>query len=276
MTKSLQMSNRCDRSGDDILKRLIKAAIRRALPESLASGYDRYRQSRRARRDRAMTTEQVFTDVYANNRWGGAPGTFCSGSGSHESTIVSPYLAAMTRELGRIGAAALTAVDLGCGDYSVGGRLSPSCGRYVGVDIVKPLIAHNQAAFATQKVRFEHINIIEEELPHGDVCFVRQVLQHLSNEQISAVLPKLDRFRWCFISEHHPSNGRLRAANLDKPHGDSIRVSRGSGVFLDRPPFDIPRSRYRLLLEVPGAQAIDGVDPGIIRTYVLESPPTAS
>jgi hypothetical protein len=120
-------------------------------------------------------------------------------------------------------------------------------------------------------VSFRHANIVEDPLPEGDICFVRQVLQHLSNDQIAAVLPKLIKFRWSFITEHHPSPGRLLRSNEDKPHGDNIRISRGSGVFLEERPFGIPAAKYRLLLEVPGILPIRGTDPGVIRTYLLTS-----
>jgi hypothetical protein len=247
----------------------VKAAIRRALPKKLVTAYRNHRDETRNRSDQHLSTEEVFTRIYSTNRWGGQSGTFCSGSGSHDSAIVSPYIALVTAELERLGAASMTVVDLGCGDFAVGSRLAAFCGHYIGADIVKPLVAHNQATFGTEKVSFRHINIVDDDLPAGDICFVRQVLQHLSNDQITAVLPKLNRFRWCFISEHHPSPDRFGRPNEDKPHGDHIRIGQRSGVFLEQPPFDIPESRYRLILEVPGTVAIDDLDPGIIRTYVL-------
>jgi Methyltransferase domain len=249
--------------------KLLKATIRRVLPQSVARTYHAYRQWQLSRQNRRMTTEDVFTGIYANNRWGGQPGTFNSGSGSHSASIVVPYIAAVTGELDRMGGAALTVVDLGCGDYSVGRQLSSACGRYIGVDIVKPLIAHNQAAYGTSRVSFQYANIVEDDIPDGDICFVRQVFQHLSNAQIAAVLPKLDKFRCCFITEHQPSAGRLLRANADKTQGGNIRVSAGSGVFLDQPPFNVPADRYRALLEVPGMEYINGADPGVIRTYLL-------
>jgi hypothetical protein len=249
----------------------LKSTIRKVLPRQLVTAYQVYRQAQLSRRNSRMTTEEVFTDIYARNRWGGQSGTFCSGDGSREAEIVSPYLRLVNAELDRLGARSMSVVDLGCGDYSVGRHIAPSCGRYVGVDIVKPLVERNQALFGGGNVAFTHANIVEDDLPAGDICFVRQVLQHLSNAQIAAVLPKLTRFTWCFITEHHPSPDKLREPNRDKPHGDSIRVSRGSGVFLDRPPFAIDAGRYRLLLEVPGIASDDAADPGIIRTYLLEN-----
>jgi hypothetical protein len=252
------------------MMRFIKSAVHKVLPKKLELAYNGYRQRNLARRNQLMTTEEVFTKIYSTNRWGGERGVFCSGAGSHETGIVSPYVCKVTAELDRIGASSMTAVDLGCGDYSVGRQLSSACGRYVGVDIVKDLVAHNQALFGRHNVSFRHVNIVEEPLPEGDICFLRQVLQHLSNDQIAAVLPKLEQFTWCFITEHHPSSDRLDQPNIDKPQGDDIRISRGSGVFLEQHPFVVPAERYNLLLEVPGLISGDEADPGVIRTYVLK------
>jgi len=217
-----------------------------------------------------MSTEEVFTDIYKHNRWGGADGTFYSGLGSHEDDVVSPYMTGMKQELDRMGAVSLTVVDLGCGDFSIGQTLSTSCGRYIGVDVVKPLIDYNLAKFGTDRISFVHANIVTDPLPEGDICLVRQVFQHLSNAQILAVLSKLEQYRSCFITEHHPSVSRLLRPNIDKPHGGGIRVSQRSGVYLDQPPFNIPRSKLRLLMELPGTSLPGGGDPGVIRTFVLE------
>jgi hypothetical protein len=240
------------------------------LPNSVIAAYHGYRESRLNSLHQRMTTEDVFTDIYSNNRWGGASGTFFSGSGSHDAAVVSPYVAGIRSELDRIGAGSMTVVDLGCGDFTVGQQIAAGCGKYIGVDIVKALVDRNRATFGGPSVSFMHANIVEDELPEGDVCLVRQVFQHLSNDQILAVLPKLDRYGWCFITEHHPSESRLLQANKDKPHGGGIRASQRSGVYLDQPPFNIPKGRLRLLMEMPGTSLPGGVDPGVIRTFILE------
>lgn len=246
-----------------------KAVVRQMLPRVALEAYHSYRESKLNQLNRRMNTEEVFTDIYSNNRWGGASGTFFSGSGSHEDAMVGPYVTAVKRELERIGADSMTVVDLGCGDFSVGRKIASQCGHYVGVDIVKPLIDHNRKNFGNSRISFVHANMVTDDLPDGDVCLVRQVFQHLSNDQILAVLPKLDRYRCSFVTEHHPSVARLGRPNVDKAHGAGIRARQQSGVFLDQPPFNFPSARYRLLLEVPGPSIPIGIDPGVIRTFVL-------
>jgi Methyltransferase domain len=242
----------------------LRSTVRELLPGSVLLLYRRLRR-------RLVSTEEVFTRIYVDGQWGVGPETFCSGSGSRESSIVSPYLTAVRAELRRLGAASMTAVDLGCGDFAVGRMLAGESARYIGLDIVRALVDYNRRHFGTERVAFLHANIVADELPAGDICFVRQVLQHLSNAQIRAVLPKLARYRWCFITEHHPSAGRLGRVNIDKPHGADIRIYRASGVYLEFPPFNVPKQHYRLILEVPG-QMPENVDPGVIRTYLLEHP----
>jgi hypothetical protein len=246
----------------------LKSTVRQLLPSGVLVAYRRYKQARLDRQERRMSTEEVFTRIYTDARWGGPRGSFCSGAGSHEESIVQPYVAAVSAELRRLGAGSMTVVDLGCGDFSIGRQLAGECGRYIGVDIVKPLIEYNRVIFGSDRIEFRHLDIVADELPAGDICFVRQVFQHLSNAQILAVLPKLANYRRCFITEHHPSPGRVRRFNLDKTHGADVRVYRGSGVFLERPPFNVPKERYRLALEVRGQ--LPNADPGVIRTYLLE------
>jgi hypothetical protein len=245
----------------------LKSLIKPIVPKSLLRAHRSYNLARMHRRAQRMTAEEVFTDIYTSNRWGGAPGTFCSGTGSTTTSIVAPYVECIRDRLSKLDARLLTVVDLGCGDFSVGRQLSDDCKRYVGVDIVKGLVQHNNAVFGTGRISFQRLDIIEDSLPDGDICFLRQVLQHLTNAQILKILAKLNRYKWTFITEHQPSPSRLGQRNLDKPHGDDIRILRCSGVFLDYPPFGVPRERLELVLEVPGHA--EGPDPGVIRTYLL-------
>lgn len=245
-----------------LMRRLFGSIGRKVLPAPLLRAYRDYRVAR-------LSTEDVFTRIYSQNEWGGRPGEYHSGSGSSQASITTPYVTEIRRALAALNAGHLRMVDLGCGDFQIGRQLAQSCAAYVGVDIVRPLIEHNRAMFGTERISFIHANMIEDPLPPGDICMVRQVLQHLSNAQILAVLPKLDQYRWCFVTEHHPSPPRLRAANLDKIHGRDVRVTQGSGVFLDQPPFSVPKDRYRLLFEVPGPVDLGNGDAGVIRTHLL-------
>jgi hypothetical protein len=98
------------------------------------------------------------------------------------------------------------------------------------------------------------------------------VLQHLSNAQIAAILGKIAIYRWTIITEHYPSDGRLKVMNADKVQGHDTRVARGSGVYLDHPPYGL--QGIELLAEI----AVNKDDPlleGFIRTWLVTPRPTS-
>jgi hypothetical protein len=252
------------------------SAMRKALyaitPIPVVKLARRLKRANEFRENRSMTTEEVFTDVYRRGRWGKAEGEFSSGSGSYDNEIVRQYVAALRLWLEGINSRRLACVDLGCGDFNVGKQLTDLCGSYTGVDIVRPLVEHHQANFSSDRVAFKQLNIADDPLPAGDICFLRQVLQHLSNRQIAAVLAKLGQYNWAIITEHQPSAGRSYTPNLDMPHSHSTRVIDGSGVFIDEPPFSFPQHRMQLLCEViiPASGFSPGIDPGVIRTFAVD------
>jgi len=75
-------------------------------------------------------------------------------------------------------------------------------------------------------------------LPAAGLCLIRQVLQHLNNEEIARTLANLKNFTWVLISEHVPVHPK--SINRDKPHGPDVRVRYGSGVYVEQPPFSMP------------------------------------
>ncbi|MGB5713698.1 MAG: methyltransferase domain-containing protein, partial [Waterburya sp.] len=162
-----------------------------------------------------------------------------------------------------------TFVDLGCGDFRVGKQLLPQCSNYIGVDLVKPLISRNQEKYGNETTRFMNLNIVDDTLPEGDVCFIRQVLQHLSNQQIATVLPKLKMYKWVFITEHYPTDNDGITPNKDKVHGCDVRVCYNSGVYFSEPPFELPRQTFSKVLEVPGSVG-ERSDRGVIRTFLYK------
>lgn len=248
-----------------------RQASRAIIPQKALNVLRRWRLGLQHRKNAAMTTEEVFTDIYVNNKWGGTNGRFCSGAGSWNDQVIRPYITAVRTWLKSTAGEGLRFVDLGCGDFNVGQNFVDLCSHYIGADIVAPLIQHNAATFASDQIEFRHLNLVVDDLPDGDICFLRQVLQHLSNQEIMAILPKLNKYRWIIITEHQPSKSYFRQPNLDKPHGGDIRTLKGSGVFLELPPFSIPNNRLELLLEVPVSSDgyAEGIDPGVIRTFVL-------
>jgi SAM-dependent methyltransferase len=219
--------------------------------------------------NRRRDVASVFEAIYRNNRWGGKAGDFFSGRGTGNEEIATQYIAAIGRLSDLEGFRGLRFLDLGCGDFRIGSSLVPLAGHYTAADIVAPLIEHHQTHYHGPPVDFQVVDMIDGPLPDADVCFIRQVFQHLSNSQIAKVLPKLGKFRWVFITEHLPSDERTAVPNLDKVHGTDIRLMRNSGVYLHLPPFAIPQGQLATVLEVSGHGFDGGIaEPGVIRTLL--------
>jgi SAM-dependent methyltransferase len=193
-----------------------------------------------------LSSGEAFSAIYAQRVWGvGNDETFFSGPGSRDP-FISRYCNAVSSFIGERGVHSV--VDLGCGDFAVGRRIAGPGIRYVGIDVVESLIEHNAAVYGTDSISFRTCDITADgDLPDGDLCLIRQVLQHLSNQEILNVLDKVSKYPFLIITEHIPSNPEC-TPNVDMVHGPQDRVYLGSGVFVDEPPFS---KRATTLLEVP-------------------------
>jgi hypothetical protein len=187
-----------------------------------------------------------FQNVYKHEWWGREDTSkFYSGVGSRGPAAafyverMAELLKKHAEELGR----PLTIVDIGCGDFHVACNLLekvPDC-NYIGCDIVPEVIAHNAATYANNRVRFQTLDAVRDSFPEGDVCLIRQVLQHLPNADILKIVHRLP-YAIVYVTEGQPVE-RAGPVNPDKPVGAEVRFNwrtgRGRGVELAQPPFNL-------------------------------------
>ena len=197
--------------------------------------------------DENRSIREVMNGIYVEKRWGGRNHDFYSGMGSHASKIVVPYVKCISKFLKTFENKPIVC-DLGCGDFNVGKQLVHHASKYIGVDIVEELIKRNQEKFEQEQLEFRCLNIVDDELPVADCVLLRQILQHLSNSDISKVLEKLGNYKYVLLTEHVP--GGQFIPNLDKRTGQSTRLGKGSGVVLTEPPFLLKPFRQEELLRL--------------------------
>jgi len=204
----------------------------------------------------------VFQTIYEKNAWGGGEGEFYSGPGS-EDVPAKVYAERIKRFIADHEIRSI--VDLGCGDFRVARQFVAPGVSYVGVDVVEPLIAANSARHGDVSTRFTQLDITADPLPDGDLCLLREVLQHLSNAEILKTLPKLAKYKYVIYSDYQPADTARLIPNRDIAHGQDTRIWLDSALYLDQPPFGM---RTELLFEAPAATELRG--PGErIRTYLL-------
>ena len=193
-------------------------------------------------------TKDAMAQIYEKNLWGGENHDFYSGLGSHDPEVIDPYIAVVSKFLKAFETPPVVC-DLGCGDFNIGKELVKFTKKYIAIDIVPELIVYNKKKFRGDHLEFKTLDIAKEELPKGDVVILRQVLQHLSNAEIQAVVEKLYDYKYILLTEHLPEGDF--EPNIDIISGQGIRLKKHSGVDLSAAPFDIQVKEENCLISIP-------------------------
>ena len=172
--------------------------------------------------------------------------SFYSGTGSYTEQYVNPYCQLIKDFISQHNICQV--VDLGCGDFQVASQWVTENISYTGIDIVPKLVNYNNEKYGSEKIHFRCLDIVEDELPDGELCLIRQVLQHLSNSEILQILDKVKKYKHIIITEHVTAKNYARKFNADKQHGSCTRVLVQSGVYLDEMPFSMS---VDVLLKLP-------------------------
>ena len=208
------------------------------------------------------TNEEIFSTIYSNNIWGGNNGEFYSGPGSHKKHLTHKYIELLKDFLyqNKID----TIVEIGCGDFHIMNQILDSKFNYIGIDVVKKLIHRNLKMFGSEKVDFIYGDAADSKfvLPKGDVLVIREVLQHLENKDIIEILNKSKKFKYVLVTEHIYIGSDV-IYNIDKPTNDSIRTHQKSGVFVEKPPFNLKNTET--LISIPH----DNIENSVLRTTLV-------
>jgi hypothetical protein len=247
------------------MRESLKNIIKFLMPNFLLTKIQIIRAQKRATRFKHLNVQEIFSEIYEKGLWGkskNAEHRYYSGTGSHDKNITTIYINNVVHFLKSLPDKP-NVVDLGCGDFYVGSQIRPYCNNFVACDIVPQLIEHNKQKYVDLNVDFRVLNLITDRLPVGDIVFIRQVLQHLSNEQIQKLIPKL-HLNYCFLilTEHLPISKSF-SPNLDILTGPDIRIAYNSGVVLTAPPFNLKTLREYIICEPEEAG-------GIIRTILYK------
>lgn len=222
----------------------LKSLIRPLIPAQILERWRRYRYEAEQAHYKDRPLDEVFKEIYDSHAWDrdGSTAPYRSGPGSMPE-VTAAYEAFVIDYLMRHPEIE-TLVDIGCGDFQVSGRILDALSarsrpiRYVGCDIAANVVAYNTATFSRPGVSFQTLDATRELPPPGDLVTVREVFQHLSNAHIAAMLANLaQRYRQAIVTESiSPGKGE---ANVDIVSGYRTRDGYGSGVFVDKPPFNL-------------------------------------
>ena len=199
------------------------------------------------------TNQEIFEEIYHQNIWGKSTNSespYFSGGGSHGTDVVDSYVKCVRKFLTSLPKKHVV-VDLGCGDFNIGQNFPILSEKYIACDVVPSLIEFNKQKYIKKNLSFVHLDAVKDELPKGEIVIIRQVLQHLSNSQIQAVLNKVkSNFRYLILTEHLPKKENF-LANVDIPAGHLVRANVNSGLDIEKPPFNINVKTKRVINVIP-------------------------
>lgn len=244
------------------VKRLIKKmAEKNAVVQRLVVFYRGHRKGvKKNKQYHNMSRKEVFSNIYEKKIWGGEESDYYSGGGSYCVELIEPYRKLVRTIIEEKGIHSV--VDFGCGDFNVSSEIVSDDIMYYGVDIVPGLIERNQKLYGSDHIKFLCMDIVEEEGPDAELCLVREVFQHLSNEEIFQALNKLKKYKYVLITESVVRRELLGGNyNLDKDHGQAF------GIYLNEPPF-CQETKEVLRVPYPGAPGREVVSQLIVHDEV--------
>lgn len=150
--------------------------------------------------------ESKFTLIYENSCWGDNRNIEykgSSGSGSDINYNLDLYIPSLKHFI--INNNIKDVVDLGCGDFRCGKLIYDDLNIvYTGYDVYKKLIDYNIKINDNSKYSFLHLDFCnqKEKIINGDVCIIKDVLQHWSLKNIYDFLDYLvinKKFKYILI-----------------------------------------------------------------------------
>jgi len=150
----------------------------------------------------ANTLQSIFDDIYIGDKWHGG-----SGPGSFKSNTVEyvTFVNDLIRELG-----VKSFLDVGCGDWQLASQFDLSGIKYKGIDIsVKAVeLARTRAPEGTDISTDD----VESVTDIYDFVHIKDVLQHLPNDECVRVLSAVSKHKAVLIvNDHSDSNTDIQA-----------------------------------------------------------------
>jgi hypothetical protein len=140
--------------------------------------------------------ESVFSKIYLEKLWGsGTEFEPLSGAGSNPD-VARPYVNFVQSIIGKFKIS--TVLDVGHGDWAMWRDYKFEDTNYIGVDVAHGLSAQNTKNFGSKNIQFLQISA-DYSLPDADLLLCKDVLQHLSLDDIDAFLSQLSRFNYVII-----------------------------------------------------------------------------
>jgi hypothetical protein len=195
-----------------------------------------------ALRYRFLPTEEVFTEIYNKNLWGGELSRSGPGSDPDQTKHLIRVLPPLLHRFG-----VKSILDIPCGDFQWMEKVNLDGIGYHGADIVEALIEKNNVAFQNDQRKFSKINLLNDPLPPADLIFCRDCLVHLSTHDILSAFKNISQSKATYLLT---TTFTARAENRD------IVTGQWRPLNLQAEPFSLPEPLHLLDEECTEAEGI--------------------
>lgn len=188
--------------------------------KKILNSYKKYRNNIRRKYLSKMSTQDVFTSYFNDNKWGDQSSRSGKGSNLSSTEDVIKLLPIIFKEYN-----IKSMVDLPCGDFYWMKHVDLNGIIYTGADIVPEIIDLNKSKFESVGINFLMLDITKDKMPDCDLIFSRDCLVHLSNELVHSALENIKKSNVkYFLTTHYPDietnedivTGEWRAINICK------------------------------------------------------------
>jgi SAM-dependent methyltransferase len=131
--------------------------------------------------------EDIFTGICRRNAWKGTVSVSGTGSDLGQTARIAAALPILFQRF-----QVRSVLDLACGDFYWMSRVDLRGVSYLGVDIVRALVEHNQR-YARDGVAFRHLDLIADPLPQAHLVVCRDCLVHLPFADVLRALHNICR-----------------------------------------------------------------------------------
>lgn len=142
--------------------------------------------------------KDIFTKIYNDADWArNEKGEGTSGTGSLVQ-FTSDYMIFLQNFLSEKNIKSV--VDLGCGDWEFSKYIDWKGINYKGIDVVQSVVDKNNKTFSSPSISFECVDVINSDLPEGDLMLCKDVFQHLTNSDVLAIIKQISKYKYCLIT----------------------------------------------------------------------------
>lgn len=133
-----------------------------------------------------MSYKEVFSGIYENYGFGSTESRSGPGSTLEETRLLREELKKLIIEKG-----IKSVVDIPCGDFHWMKEIVFNFDYYTGGDIVEKAIETNNEKYGNSRIKFIHFDLVNDNIPDGDLLIVRDVIGHFPLEDGKKIIDNI-------------------------------------------------------------------------------------